>query len=340
MVDNPFDIYKKEFSYGSRHLGGGSFTYTRQGRVMNYYFAPLEGITGYIYRNTYEKHFGGIQKYFSPFITTNQHFAIQNRDKKDVLPENNKEIYLVPQILTNNAEQFIDMTKKLQEMGYEEVNLNLGCPSKTVVTKKKGAGFLADPEALNIFLAEIFNYIKDMNISIKTRIGMEKPQEFERLIQIYNKYPLKELIVHPRLQTDYYKNHPNMEVFEVAIEKSKVPVCYNGDLFTIEDIKKLKKEYPAVENIMLGRGILKTPSLLKELQGEKRDLGKWQEFLSELCDEYQKEFSGDTNVLYKMKEHWYYLFQSLPNSEKAAKAMRKVKNLDDYRILVKSILRG
>lgn len=307
---------------------------------MNYYFAPLEGITGFIYRNTYERHFGGIQKYFSPFITTNQHFTIQNREKKDILPENNKGIYLVPQIMTNNAEQFYDMANKLADLGYKEINLNLGCPSKTVVTKKKGSGFLAYPEELNVFLSEIFYRCRDMEISIKTRIGMEDPEEFKRLMQIYNKYPLKELIIHPRLQTDYYKNHPNMEVFKESIQLAKAPICYNGDLFTVEDIENFKKEYQTVKNIMLGRGILKTPTLMKELEGEERDLNKWYEFLTELCEEYEKELSGDTNVLYKMKEHWYYLFQSLPGSEKAAKAMKKTRNLDDYRILVRSILRG
>lgn len=305
---------------------------------MNYYFAPLEGITGYIYRNTYEKHFGGISKYFSPFITTNQHFKMQKKEKRDVSPENNQGIYLVPQILGNNAEQFIDMVRKLQDMGYTEVNFNLGCPSRTVVTKKKGSGFLADPDALNDFLDEVFYYVQDVGISIKTRIGMENPEEFERLLKIYNKYPLKELIIHPRLQNDYYKNHPNMEVFRDALEKSKAPVCYNGDLFTVEDIQKFQENYPTVENIMLGRGILKAPALLKELQGEERNLEKWHEFLSELCDEYQTEFSGDTNVLFKMKEHWYYLFQSLPDTEKAVKAMRKVRTLDEYRILVHAIL--
>lgn len=305
---------------------------------MNYYFAPLEGITGYIYRNTYEKHFGGFAKYFSPFITTNQHFGIQNKEKKDVAPENNKGIYLVPQIMTNNAEQFRDMAEKMSNFGYKEVNINLGCPSRTVVTKKKGSGFLAYPEELNGFLDEIFWYCRDMEISVKTRIGMERPEEFERLLEIYNKYPLKELIIHPRLQIDYYKNHPNMEVFSYAAEKSKASLCYNGDLFSVEDIRNFQKQYPTIENIMLGRGPLKVPTLMRELAGEKRDFTLWYNFLMELCDEYEKHLSGQMNVLYKMKEHWYYLFQSLPDTEKAVKAMRKIKHLDEYRILVKSIL--
>ncbi len=305
---------------------------------MDYYFAPLEGITGFVYRNTYEKHFGGITKYFTPFITTNQHFAMQNRDRKDILPENNPGICLVPQILTNHAEQFVDMARKIQSLGYEEINLNLGCPSKTVVTKKKGAGFLAYPEKLNEFLEEIFWKCQDMEISIKTRIGMEDEQEFERLLKIYNRYPLKELIVHPRLQTDYYNNHPKMEVFRECLKNSKAPVCYNGDLFTTEDIRRFQEEFPEVSCVMLGRGILKAPGILRELQGEERDLKAWYAFLSELCEAYEKELSGDTNVLYKMKEHWYYLFMSLPECEKEKKAMRKVRDLDSYKLLVRSIL--
>ena len=305
---------------------------------MNFYFAPLEGITGYIYRNTYEKHFGGMSKYFSPFISTNQHFGIQNKEKRDVAPENNKGIYLVPQILTNNAEQFRDMAEKMADLGYKEVNINLGCPSRTVVTKKKGSGFLAVPEELNNFLDEIFWYCKDMEISLKTRIGMEDPEEFVRLMEIYNKYPLKELIIHPRLQIDYYNNHPNMEAFQYAVEHAKAPLCYNGDLSSVEDIENFKKSYPMIENVMLGRGILRNPTLMKELEGQQRDLKLWYEFLMELCEVYEEVLSGDMNVLYKMKEHWYYLFQSLPDTDKAVKAMRKIKHLDEYRVLVKSIL--
>ena len=307
---------------------------------MNYYFAPMESITGYIYRNIYEKHFGGIQKYFSPFITTNQHYGMQNREKRDVLPENNQSIFLVPQILTNHADQFVDMAQKMQNLGYREVNLNLGCPSRTVVTKGKGSGFLANPDALDRFFAKIFDANLEVGISVKTRIGMEDPKEFEKILKIYDKYPFLELIIHPRLQTDFYKNHPNMEAFGLAVDTIKVPLCYNGDIYTKEDIENFREKYPTVNNLMLGRGLLRTPSLLKEVNGEVRDYNQWYDFLTELCETYEREFSGQKNVLYKMKEHWYYLFQSLPEDEKAVKAMKKTKDLGDYRLLVKSILKG
>ncbi len=304
---------------------------------MEYYLAPLEGITGFIYRTTYEKYFGGISKYFSPFITTNQHFAFQNRDKRDILPENNAGLHLVPQVLTNHAEQFLDMVSKIEALGYREINLNLGCPSKTVVTKKKGSGFLAYPEELDRFLDEVFYHDCGVEISVKTRIGMDEPEEFYRLLKIYNKYPIKELIIHPRLQSDYYKNKPNMEIFRESMERSKAPLCYNGDLFTVEDIRQFQEEFPQVQKIMLGRGILKTPSLLSEAQGEKRDYHTWYEFLVELCERYEEELSGDRNVLFKMKELWFYLFQTIPDEQKYVKEMRKLKDLQEYRELVKHI---
>lgn len=302
-----------------------------------YYFAPLEGITGFVYRNVYDKYFGGIDKYFTPFIATNQHFALKGREQKDVLPENNEGIPLVPQILTNNAEQFLDMAEKLAAFGYREVNLNLGCPSRTVVTKKKGAGFLAYPEELDEFLYEIFHR-SPVEISIKTRLGMENEEEFVRLLHIYHKYPLKELIVHPRLQTDYYKNHPRMESYRYAQQRAEVPLCYNGDLFTAEAIRAFREHDPQTERIMLGRGLLMTPSLLRELAGEARDLRRWYDFLSELCEAYRAELSGEQNVLFKMKEHWNYLLKSLPEGTKYAKEIRKCRTLAAYEASVRAIL--
>lgn len=304
---------------------------------MKYYFAPLEGITGFVYRNVYDKYFGGIDKYFTPFITTNQHFALKGRDLKGILPENNMGLKIVPQILSNNAEQFIDMARKLEGFGYQEVNLNLGCPSRTVVTKKKGSGFLACPDELDEFLCRIFEK-SPLQISIKTRIGIEKPEEFEKILSIYNQYPLKELIIHPRLQIDYYKNEPHMESYFYAMEKAQAPLCYNGDLFTAEEVGTFREKYPQTEMLMLGRGILRTPSLICEIAGEERNFARWYEFLSELCEEYCKELSGEQNVLYKMKEHWYYLFQSLPDSERFVKEMKKCRTLTAYRQLVREIL--
>ena len=170
---------------------------------MKFYLAPMEGITGHIYRNSYEKYFHNIDKYFTPFIVPNQSVSLKTKELKDLLPQNNKGLNIVPQILTNDAEGFILTANKLKQLGYEEINLNLGCPAGTVVSKKRGSGFLAYPEELDKFLDEIYK-IDNMKISIKTRLGKERADEFYKLIEIYNKYPLEELIIHPRTREDFY----------------------------------------------------------------------------------------------------------------------------------------
>lgn len=193
---------------------------------MDYLFAPMEGITGYVFRNAHHRHFHGIKEYYTPFISPNQTRKLTPRELNDVIPEHNEGIPLIPQILTNKADDFLWAAKRLKELGYMEVNLNLGCPSGTVVAKKRGSGFLEYPMELDEFLYQVSEGIcgLGMDLSVKTRIGKTDPQEFEELLSIYNRYPLKNLIVHPRVQTDYYKNHPRMDAFDLAVRESRNPV--------------------------------------------------------------------------------------------------------------------
>lgn len=297
---------------------------------MNFYFAPLEGITGYIYRSAHNTCFGHIDKYFSPFITTNHASAFKNRDTNDILPGNNKDMVLVPQLLTNNARDFINAAEKISRLGYEEINLNLGCPSGTVVAKYKGSGFLALKEELDRFLEEIFaNPV--MKISIKTRIGKDQPEEFHDLLQIYNKYPLKELIIHPRVQKDFYKNTPNREVFKEAMESSRNPVCYNGDIFTLKDYMELVQAFPELDTVMLGRGLLRNPGLV-ELITEKKlpDKAKVREFHDRIYEDYRRVLSGERNVLFKMKEIWVHMGTLFTEHERYLKKIKKAERLRDY----------
>ena len=208
---------------------------------MDIYFAPLEGITGHIFRRAYNGIYGSdsIEKYFSPFLSPAEKCPITPREKKDITPENNEGIYLVPQILTCKSDYFIDATKELKAMGYTEVNLNLGCPSGTVCAKGKGAGFLPETSALQKFLDDIYSYAEsdNMKISVKTRLGYYNPDEFYDLIDIFNAFPISELIVHPRIRTDFYKGEPRREYYAYALEHSKNPLVYNGNIY---------HEYPAV----------------------------------------------------------------------------------------------
>lgn len=304
---------------------------------MKYYMAPLEGITGHIYRTTYAKYFGGIDKYFSPFISPNQKKICRTREKKDILPENNAGLYLVPQIMTNQAEMFLQTVEYLQQFGYNEVNLNLGCPAATVVSRKKGSGFLTEPKKLESFLKEIYEGT-NVKISIKTRIGYESAEEFPILLSIFNQFLINELIVHPRTREDFYQNTPDMQAFSYAMDHSKNVLCYNGDIFSKEDYNHLMAQYPSLSSVMLGRGILQNPAVIASIKGEKLpEKETIQEFVTELCERYQSELYGERPVLFKMKKLWHYLIQSFDADEKIAKKIKKAQKISEYEITVKEL---
>lgn len=306
---------------------------------MKFYVAPLEGITGYIYRNVHHKYYPGADKYYIPFIEPKPKSKkiFTGRELNDILPEHNQGFYVVPQILTNKWEDFVWTAQHLQEYGYEEVNLNLGCPSKTVVSKGRGSGFLAYPEKVDEFLYHIFEKL-DMKISVKTRLGKTDADEFHYLLEIYDKYPLHELIIHPRTQKDFYKGTPDYEAFAEALSGTELSVCYNGDITDGEGFEKLCPRFPQVDCFMLGRGVLRNPGLIGELQGQNRtDIKTLRAFHDELLENYKIEMSGETNVLYKMKELWCFMGDAFACSEKDIKKLMKAKRLTEYETAVRCI---
>ncbi len=306
---------------------------------MKYYLAPMEGITGYIYRNAYEKFFNNIDKYFTPFIVPNNSRSLKTKELRDILPENNEGLNIVPQILTNDSEGFITLTKKLQQLGYNEVNLNLGCPAGTVVSKFKGSGFLAKREELDRFLDEIYK-MDDMKISIKTRIGKDSPEEFYELIKIYNKYPLEELIIHPRTRQDFYGGTPNLEVFKDALSLSTNPICYNGDIFTVEDHNRLVETFPEVDKIMIGRGLLANPGLMNEIKNNvSLDKKILKDFHDEILNNYIEVFNEERNAMFRMKELWGYMIYMFSDNKQYAKKIKKAQKLIDYNEAVSSLFK-
>ena len=305
---------------------------------MRLEMAPLEGLTTYIFRNAYAKHFGHIDKYYTPFLSLHKEKEFNHKERQEVLPENNEGLWVVPQVLTNSSEDFLRAAHTLKELGYEEVNLNLGCPSGTVVPKKKGAGMLEDPGYLEHFLEDCFEKTP-LKISVKTRLGMEEEEEWERILAIYNRFPLEELIVHARVREDYYKKPVRWEAFGKALSESRCAVCYNGDIFTVEDYARLTEYFPKLEAVMLGRGLLRNPGLAEEITKRGRNgkqeksedyYTKLRAFHDELYMGYQRIMSGDRNVLFKMKEFWGYLLYSFPNMEKRLKSLHKLKTCAEY----------
>lgn len=304
---------------------------------MKFYMAPMEGITGYLYRNAYEKCFGEIDKYFTPFISPNQKTICRTRERNDILPEHNQGMNVVPQILTNHAEMFQKTVNYLKDFGYEEVNLNLGCPVGTVVSKRKGAGFLAEKDKLRSFLDEIYSNC-DIKISIKTRIGMTEPDEFDELLDIYNEYPIYELIIHPRTREDFYKGEPNLDKFEKGYLESRNQICYNGNIFTKEHYSWLIERFPNIESVMLGRGILKYPGLINLIKmNKKMTIEQVKEFHNILYDEYKNHLFGDKTVLFKMKELWSYMIYSFDYDEKIEKRIKKTQRLCEYKDVIREL---
>ena len=331
---------------------------------MKFYLAPLEGVTGYIFRNALKEYFPGTDRYFTPFIVPDQRHALRKRELRDILPENNQVKELVPQILTSDPVRFVETAKALAEYGYEEVNLNLGCPSGTVVAGGRGAGMLADVDRLDRFLDQIFRDT-DLHISVKTRIGMEHPEEGYTLMKIYNQYPISEVIIHPRTRKEFYKGEPHLDVFGELLAMSKHPVCYNGNLFTVRDYEQFRARFPQVERVMIGRGVLADPGLMRRLKSlehaqktgedasrKENDMeqpgseiyrtGKQElrAFHDTIFRQYREIFDEDKNAIFHMKELWSYLMHSFEGSESYAKKIRKTSSLNEYRCEVGNLFRA
>ena len=318
---------------------------------MNCYFAPMEGITGYVFRNAHHKYFPHVDGYFTPFLSPTQNHRFTPKELQDIVPEHNEGLVLVPQLLPRKAEDFIWAAKELQAMGYGEVNLNLGCPSGTVTAKGKGSGFLGDIDALDVFLDEIFSAL-DMEISVKTRLGLHSPDEIFDLMERFNQYPIKELIIHPRIRGDFYKNTPDRKRFGEVLPLSRNPVWYNGDIFTKEDCQRFHEEFPFTDHVMMGRGLTANPALAEEIkgfQGLKKETLK--QFHDELYHGYLEVIQGDKNTLFKMKELWSYLIFSFQECrglrgrkepvkrEKYEKRIRKANGRAEYEAAVAAIFK-
>ncbi|SFQ09080.1 tRNA-U20a,U20b-dihydrouridine synthase [Oscillibacter sp. PC13] len=306
---------------------------------LRYAAAPLEGITTFVFRNAHHRVFGGVDRYFLPFFSPAAEHILTNRELRDLDPANNTVPNLVPQVMTRRAEDFLWAAEQVRAMGYREVNLNLGCPSGTVVAKGKGAGFLGHLEELDQFLDEVFSKAA-VPVSVKTRLGIRNPEEFHRILEIFNRYPIAELTVHPRVQKEFYKGALHRDLFAWAMSESRNPLCYNGDLVTVEDCFTLKAEFPKVESVMIGRGLAADPALLRKLRGgSAATRGEVECFVQMLYEGYCVAYGQAGPAAQRMKELWFYLIHLFRGGEKQAKAMRRLKQPREYEQLEASIFR-
>ena len=301
---------------------------------MKYYLAPMEGLTTYNFRTNWNRCYGGMDKYFTPFIS-NRH--MNSRERNDVLPEHNVGMYTVPQILTNKAEEFLSLAEQLAGYGYHEVNLNLGCPSGTVTAKGKGSGMLRDPAKVDAFLDGVFSRAEGP-VSVKTRLGVEKPEEFAAILEIYNRYPISELTIHPRVMRQQYRGQADHAAFAAALPRCTMPVCYNGDVTTAAQLHALEEEFPTLSGIMVGRGLIADPALFRRARGgapaAKEEL---RGYLTDLYHGYTELFGSAGCAISRMKGHWFYLIHCFAGAEKLEKQLKKLREPWEYEVVVNQI---
>ena len=300
---------------------------------MRYYYAPLEGITDATFRQLHHKYFPGVDRYFMPFISPTIHRCLTNREARELPKADSVGFAAVPQLLGKNVEDMLWAIEVCRDLGYDEVNINLGCPSGTVVSKGKGSGMLSDIYALDEFLSAI--YAKSaLPVSLKTRIGVNDTESWEKILEIYRDYPVKELTVHPRIRKAFYKGDCDMDAFAKAVEGSPFPVCYNGNVCALADAEKIAERFPAVESVMIGRGLVADPGMLSG--GTSRETLK--AFLNELSDTYCTVFESKRNAIYRMKDNWHYLIALFEGSDKLWKEMRKSTDYDRFLAIANEII--
>lgn len=291
---------------------------------MRYYFAPLEGLTDSIYRRLHHKYFPGIDRYYTPFFSPSIHRKLTQKERRELLPA--KDFQVVPQALTRNAEDFLWLAQRCVDAGYIELNLNLGCPSGTVTAKGKGAGLLRKPDALDKLLEDIFS-ATPIAVSVKTRIGYASAEEFAGLLDIFNRYPIKELTIHPRTRTAFYNGDVDMDAFRYAAENSHNPLCYNGNLCSRTQIDAFAENFPGIDAVMLGRGLIGDPGMLS---AGGTDIHALEAFHDELLGAYTEAFGSSRNAMFRMKENWHYMIARFPGCEKLYKRLRKTTDINEY----------
>ena len=300
---------------------------------MRYYFAPMEGITDSIYRRLHHKYFPGVDRYYMPFLSPTIHRNLTHKEDRELPMADSVSFTAIPQILTKVPEDFLWAAQVCKDRGYSEVNLNVGCPSGTVVSKGKGSGMLRNTDELDRFLDAVFS-ASPLPISVKTRLGIENPEEFPAILEVYNRYPITELTVHPRVRKDFYKEPVREEWFQFARENSRHKLCYNGNISTMVQIEEISHKYPEVESVMIGRALIGDPGLLTPGGTTAKQL---QAFHDELMEEYIVVFGSARNAMFRLKENWGFLHLRFDDTDKLWKRLRKTTDIEEYKSITREI---
>lgn len=301
-------------------------------------FAPLQGYTDAIYRTMHNKVFGGINSYYSPFIRLEKG-EVRQKDIKDILPENNENINLVPQIIVNSNEEFLKLTESVCNLGYKRIDINMGCPFPLQTKKGRGAAILQNTKHLED-IVESINSINDIDFSIKMRLGMDSAEDAKGALEIINKAKLHHITIHPRIAKQQYKGEIDYQTFDYIYQNCLHPIIYNGDILSQEDIYNIINIYPKIEGIMIGRGLLAKPYLAMELNKTIRlsvseRLSMIMKLHDAIYDHYSSVMQGEHQLLLKMKTFWEYLDEEI--GKKPYKAIKKSVNIKKYELAIRLI---
>ncbi|CAM1355324.1 tRNA dihydrouridine synthase [Tenacibaculum ascidiaceicola] len=309
---------------------------------FNLLSSPLQGFTDFRFRNAQQKYFGGIDTFYAPYIRLNGKFKIKSSYERDLLPENNTTLTVIPQVITNDAEEFLFVAKYVQSLGYKELNWNLGCPYPMVTKSGMGSGLICNPTRIDEILHRAHNET-DILVSMKMRMGYENSEEILHTFPILEKYPLKNVAIHARIGKQLYKGGVDLDAFQKCIDVAKHQLYYNGDITTVAGFKAMKERFPSITHFMIGRGLIADPFLPQMIKDNTTEYPKdrWKifgEFHDEIYQQYDAALSGPTPIKMKMLGFWEYFSQSFSDPRKTYKKIKKATNPKKYQAAVKDIL--
>ncbi|MFT6715404.1 MAG: tRNA-dihydrouridine synthase B [Saprospiraceae bacterium] len=301
--------------------------------------SPLQGFTDFRFRNTFQQYFGGIDWFYAPYIRLNGKFDVKNAYKRDILPENNSKLTVIPQIITNSAEEFIFVSDFVQKLGYTELNWNLGCPYPMVTKRCMGSGLISDAARIDELLHKVHNE-SDITVSMKMRMGYENAQEILDVFPVLDKYPIKNVGIHARIGKQLYKGGVDLEAFETCLQNTKHKIYYNGDITSVAAFQKLQDRFPTIDHWMIGRGLITDPFLPSMIKANSTVYPEnrkeiFSKFHDTLFDQYANALSGKSHVLIKMLHYWEYFSQVFPEPRKTLKRIKKASNIFKYEAAVR-----
>ena len=306
--------------------------------------SPLQGFTDFRFRNAFHKYFGGIDTFYSPYIKLNGKLVVKGSYERDILPENNSTLEVIPQIITNDAEEFLFVAKYVQQFGYKELNWNLGCPYPMVAKCGMGSGLIKNTDQIEHILKRVHNET-DIIVSMKMRMGYENPTEILDVFPILEQYPIKNIAIHARIGKQLYKGGVDLDSFQKCLDTSKQKIYYNGDITSVTKFNELQERFPSIDHWMIGRGLITDPflpSMIKNNTTEypKNKLEIFEAFHDEIYQEYDAYLSGPTPIRMKMLGFWEYFSESFSNPQKTFKKIKKAGNSKNYEIAVKEIFKN